>query len=327
MSSVQAAVETFVTRRSSQQSRRFAMTFNNYNEDQHLLLQTRGSEIFKYLIIGREVGETLTPHLQMYGELTNKLTVVGLKKKLVNLDPSFGRVHIETSVSDAAHNIAYCSKENNFIEIGSRPLGQGKRSDIDAVVQRVSSGESMSSIIENHGASYIKYYNGIHNIYSHYQKPRDFMTIGYWLSGETGSGKSRWALEKFPDAFWKAPDTKWFDGYLGEETIVFDDFRPTKEMSFQTILRMVDRYPMKVEVKGNYVNFRPKRIIFTSPKKIQETFQHLEWLGDEAIQQLNRRIPYQLNFSQDNYPILRLLNPENSLTEATEIPISQTPSG
>lgn len=292
-------IETLVNARDrlpSKQGRRFSLTLNNYSEDTFVVLQTRGLEVFKYYIVGREVGEQGTPHLQMYAEVTHKITIAGLKRKLVVLDPSLISVHIEHAIADAAQNIAYCSKDGNFYEHGSKPTGQGKRTDLDNVAAAIASGSSLFEVINNHGASYIKFYNGIKNLYLFHQKPRNFMTIGYWLSGETGSGKSRWAHEKFPDAYWKAPDTRWFDGYLGEETVVIDDYRPTKELSFQTILRMVDRYPMKVEVKGTYVNFAPKRIIFTTPKPIVETFRHLEWLGEENMQQLIRRMPHQFHF-------------------------------
>lgn len=316
---MEAAAEQLVQIRESKlQKRRFTFTLNNYTEDSFVNLQNRANEIFKYLIIGREVGESGTPHLQMYGELSNKITINGLKRKLIALDPALGSIHIEVAIADASSNIAYCSKDSNFVEIGNRPLGQGKRSDIDDVANAVKAGQSLSEIIENHGASYIKFSNGIKSLFMHYQKPRNFMTIGYWLSGDTGTGKSRWAHEKFPTAFWKAADTKWFDGYLGEETIIFDDYRPTKEISFQMILRMVDRYPMKVEVKGTYVNFAPKRIIFTTPKPIQETFQHLEWLGEESIHQLKRRMPYQFHFDGTNLLLANLQLQEDPTQEETK---------
>ena len=46
---------------------------------------------------------------------------------------------------------------------------------------------------------------------------------------------------------------KWWDGYKGEETVIFDDFKgsSTKLHDFQTI---IDRYPVQVEVKGAEVD-------------------------------------------------------------------------
>ena len=295
---------------SRKQSRRFSMTMNNYNADDIVIIKERWLEVFKYVIFGKEIGEQLTPHLQMYGETVGKITINGLKAKLNLINPRFNQIHIETSAGTAAQNITYCSKDGNFEEIGIKPTGQGHRSDLSAVVDSIKSGASLSSIIDEHGESFIKYGRGISDMFYLYQNPRNFMTIGYWLYGTTGTGKSRWAHEKFPGAYWKDADTKWFDGYKGEETVILDDFRPTKELTFQMILRLVDRYPMKVQVKGGYVNFAPKRIIVTTPKCIQQTFTHLEWIGDESLEQLHRRFPHQMEFRTDNFQLLMNLNLE-----------------
>ena len=31
--------------------------------------------------------------------------------------------------------------------------------------------------------------------------------------GPSGTGKSRFVAARWPDAFWKAPESKWWDGY------------------------------------------------------------------------------------------------------------------
>ena len=45
------------------------------------------------------------------------------------------------------------------------------------------------------------------------------------LWGPSGTGKSRFVAARWPDAFWKAPESKWWDGYSGHETVVLDDFK------------------------------------------------------------------------------------------------------
>ena len=35
----------------------------------------------------------------------------------------------------------------------------------------------------------------------------------------------RFVAARWPDAFWKAPESKWWDGYSGRETVVLDDFK------------------------------------------------------------------------------------------------------
>ena len=47
-----------------------------------------------------------------------------------------------------------------------------------------------------------------------------------------------------------------------QETVIIDDFYGW--MPFDTLLRLTDRYPMLVDIKGGAVQFTAKRIIITS---------------------------------------------------------------
>lgn len=80
--------------------------------------------------------------------------------------------------------------------------------------------------------------------------------------GPTGTGKSRWAFETYPDAFW-AHDGKWFDGYDAQETVIFDEFGG-HVMPYSNLLKIADRYPLSVEKKAGTVNFVARRVVFLS---------------------------------------------------------------
>ena len=69
------------------------------------------------------------------------------------------------------------------------------------------------------------------------------------LWGPSGTGKSRFVAARWPDAFWKAPESKWWDGYSGHETVVLDDFKDYG-MPLVDLQRLLDWYPLWVEVKG-----------------------------------------------------------------------------
>ena len=58
---------------------------------------------------------------------------------------------------------------------------------------------------------------------------------------------------------------KWWDGYHGEKTVIFDDFKGSS-MRLHDFQLIVDRYPVKVETKGSTVELSATRLVFTSNK-------------------------------------------------------------
>lgn len=83
--------------------------------------------------------------------------------------------------------------------------------------------------------------------------------------GPPGSGKSRWAMANLPadDTFWK-PAGAWWDGYVGQKYVVFDDFADDNTYSPRGLLNVIDFYPLLVPVKGAFVPLRAEVFIFTT---------------------------------------------------------------
>lgn len=92
--------------------------------------------------------------------------------------------------------------------------------------------------------------------------PRSTKTKTVLIYGLPGCGKSRFIYETYPDAFWKSPDSTWFDGYSGQSEIIFDDFYGWIPLA--TLLRLTDRYPLIVQTKGGHATFQAKRCIISS---------------------------------------------------------------
>lgn len=88
-------------------SRNWSITLNNYTEQE--LEQLNGTNLGK-IIIGKEVGENGTPHLQMYIQLKSPRTLSGLKKAL-----KIPRAHLEPTYKNQFANVKYCSKEENVV--------------------------------------------------------------------------------------------------------------------------------------------------------------------------------------------------------------------
>jgi len=118
-----------------------AMTFtvNNYREGD--LDAIKGSDLYKYGLCGKEVGESGTPHLQGYVQLKKRTawkTAVKNFQALVN-----NRAHLDNAKGSWEQNKAYCSKdpEADFVEWGTRPQ-RGKRMDLEAMRDAIKEGAS-----------------------------------------------------------------------------------------------------------------------------------------------------------------------------------------
>jgi Putative viral replication protein/RNA helicase len=253
--------------------RNVCFTLNNYTEDEYARIL--GGISWSYIIIGKEVGEAGTPHLQGYGEL-HKLTRFNTVRKYL-----CDRSHIESRRGTQEQAIVYCKKDGVFEERGIR-RDQGYRADLDMV-----RGDALEVGMRGVTAKYN--YQGIQvaTKFLTYNEPvRDWKPNVTWLWGPTGSGKSRRAREMVgEDVYTKNSDSKWWDGYDGHEDIIIDDFRDSW-WSLTYMLALLDRYAMQVEVKGGMRQIRARNIIVTCCKPPRECYINT----GEAIEQLLRRI-------------------------------------
>ncbi len=70
-----------------------------------------------------------------------------------------------------------------------------------------------------------------------------------WLWGASGTGKSHDARHKYATGTtYLKPQSKWFDGYNGEETIILDDLDEAYLGHYLKI--WMDHYSCTGEVKG-----------------------------------------------------------------------------
>lgn len=95
------------------QAKHWCFTFNNYDEiDYHHLIERLSVSCSKY-VIGKEVGESGTPHLQGYCEFTIKKSLTYIKRNITQCD----KIHWEIARNINA-SIEYCKKDNKYITFG-----------------------------------------------------------------------------------------------------------------------------------------------------------------------------------------------------------------
>ena len=111
-------------------SRRWCFTLNNYSSDEvNFLRELAEQEICNYLVYGYELGESRTPHLQGYVCFSSPCRLERAKRLLGQ------RCHLESARGSPQQASDYCKKEGDFEEFGTLPQPQGKRNDLDAIIE------------------------------------------------------------------------------------------------------------------------------------------------------------------------------------------------
>lgn len=266
-------------------------------------------ERIRYLVWGREVGESGTPHLQGYIHFASARVWSSAYEYVSPGLPAY--LHPKDGTPQQASK--YCKKDGDYDEFGELPV-KGARSDLREIAERVhKDGWNLCDEVRSPTPDFglittaIRHHRHIEVLENAIGRSncrdgsKDVEVI--WCHGLPGSGKSRWAFETYPKAYVYAgsPGCLWFDNYNYEDTIVIDDFRGNKvvgadmckpTIDFSYLLRLLDRYPMQVPVKGGYKWLAATRFVITCPFSPEDA-----WCSSENIAQLTRRITTVKEFS------------------------------
>lgn len=127
---------------SMSRARHWCFTLNNYEAADVERLTGLEHEV-DYLIFGREVAGTGTPHLQGFVSFKTRVRRATAVERI-------GQAHLSVT-RNLDQAIEYCKKDGDFTEIGNRPRGngggQGRRSDLDDFKAAVAGGELRISVL------------------------------------------------------------------------------------------------------------------------------------------------------------------------------------
>lgn len=273
-------------------AKNYCFTINNWTEEDKSTLQTLyNAENHRYLCFGFEIGDQGTKHIQGYICFNQRRTFRWVKNHL----PS--GAHIEQAKGSPHQNREYCRKEEDeehgeFCEYGQPPAGQGARTDIDEFLAGIREGKSLLELADTHGSYILRYHRGAAALRCMYSKPRDWKSEVFVYWGKTGTGKTKKAFIEMCDK--KAfiyPGGGWFDGYDGQKDAIFDDFTGG-EFKLTYLLRLLDWTEMKVPIKGDFVQWVPRRIFITSNLSPMNWYANAHPEHQEALQRRLEHVEY-----------------------------------
>lgn len=123
---------------------------------------------------------------------------------------------------------------------------------------------------------------------------RDWITRVHVYWGDSGKGKTRRAwyeARRSGDQIGiiitpqSERDKFWGDGCVGAQDIIMDDMA-SGQIGYQLFLRLLDRYPMVVEVKGTSMQWAPHNIYITSNTHPRAWYPNRKWRGSPLERRL-----------------------------------------
>jgi len=265
----------------AQKSRDYCITWNNYTQENYATILALD---VRYMVVGKEIGKSGTPHLQGYIYFENPISFKSCQKKLSG-------AHIEPRSPNSTPEQAatYCKKDKDFIEKGECPV-QGKRTDVLVVREQLALGNGMRGVIKvAQNLQSIK----IAECILRYEEPkRDWLTNIIWYWGSTGTGKSKKAHQDWKDIdfYRKTSNTgKWWDGYDAHTHVLIDDYVfPESVAEYKNWLDIFDRYSTTIQTKGGTRQFLPTHLIVTSSLNPVDALAHFEQKGHELLRRLHK---------------------------------------
>lgn len=255
-------------------SENFVFTMNNYPDT--VLVDTVDC---KYIVYGKEVGESGTPHLQGFIRFGSKKSL----KQVIKMLPG---CHVETAKAVGAA-IEYCKKDGDFTERGTAPMSQSQKGAVEKRRWReIYSAAEEGRYDDIEPEIRFKYDCHIERIRGRALKARklsDTEEKHQWYCGASGTGKSRKARTDHPEAYLKMCN-KWWDGYQDQKVVLIEDFDEAHKVLCHHLKIWGDRYPFPAEVKGGGMVIRPELIIVTSNYHPNEI-----WANESDLEPILRR--------------------------------------
>lgn len=210
------------------------------------------------------------------------------------------------------------SVPGTFEESGECPIERpGQRNDLADLYTMVKSGMSDYAILEDmpDAIAHINKLEMVRQIVHSEQFKKVLRPLEIiYIYGKTGVGKTRYVMEKFGyENVYRVTDYLHpFDGYRGQNVIVFDEFRSS--LALPDMLKYMDVYPLDLPCRYANKVACYTRVYFTTNIPLGEQYQaeqrheYDSWLAflrrlDHVVKFLegDKRIYYDISLVRDNW--------------------------
>lgn len=290
---------------SNERYRSWAITQNNYPDT-----ELADNMECKYLVYGKELSKTNTPHLQITCVYKNGKSVSAVRKL-------WPKCNVEVA-ANVERSILYCMKgemdsdlfksikDNKLLteheeygknadvtERGDKPKSQQEKGDCEKerwknIIDLAKKGD-MESICEADPQAYVHAYKTLKQIGTDHIEAKHSLDKleNYWVWGKAGLGKTLWVQSETKEECYMKPCTKWWDGYKGQEDVLIDELeKKAAEYNMGHYLKEWAQHKyFLAEIKGGTISIRPKRLYVTSNYSMEEIFGH----DEEMLAAIKRR--------------------------------------
>ncbi len=238
--------------------------FTDFGKTEWKKLYEDYKEEIRYLCVGIEhCPTTARTHYQGWIQFEKPKTMSSVKKITQSL-----KIHLEGCRGNPEQNTKYCKKDKDWEEYGKYKT-QGQRTDLLKIQESIEKGSKIIDIARDNFHYYLQYGKAFARYKQMIDKEkrkkfRKLEVTHIW--GNTGSGKTRMALEASKDYYKiQGDELQWWDGYEGEDTLVIDEY--DNNIKLTKLLGILDGYELRLPIKGGFTWANWTKVYITSNYK------------------------------------------------------------
>jgi hypothetical protein len=323
--------------------RNYCLTINNPEEsDEQFNEYLQSLDHIKYFVFAREKGDGTdgnpdgTVHLQVYLEFTNAKTFATMKKL-------FPRAHIEPRLGTKAAARDYVMKTGKYADKAHTRIGEiftfgefaeeRSRTDLAKITEMLDNGATETEVRKAYPTQYLlmkrKIQEYIQSIKEEqFKNTRRLGLEVTYICGTTGKGKTRYVLDKHGDGnvfrmtrYGSGFTEEKFDGYAGEDVIIFEEYR--SHISISNMLNYLDVYGIALPARYGDKTACYTKVYIISNWTLEEQYKIVQTEYTETWKAFLRRIHYIWEY--DKYPEPRPLTKAKQMMNLT--PLSDEEAG